>query len=287
MTQGFRHCAVHRAQRSWRARLATGVLLALLAAAAVGSDYSLTIIDLKHRLPEEVIPTLEPLAGPDGAMSGANASLFVRAAPARLADIRAALARIDRPARNLLVEVRRASVSERSGAAVGVSVDEPIGTDGRVRVGPGRGTGIRARAGQQLESRDLMQQVRVLDGGQAFISVGTERPVSYRDVYVERGAPRVRQGAGYLSAETGFYVRPSVNGDRVTVLLSSRSARFGDAGQLDTGAMDTGISGRLGEWIPLGGSDLDAAARGAGLLSAGTKAAGAQSSLELRVRALD
>jgi hypothetical protein len=262
-------------------------LLSSLAAAAVASDYPLTIIDLKHRLPDEVIPTLEPLVGPEGVITGANASLFVRAAPARLADIRAALARIDRRARNLLVEVRRASVSERSRAAVGLSVDEPIGADGRVRVGPGHGTGIRAGAGQQLESRDLLQQVRVLDGGQAFISVGTERPVGYRDVDLERGVPRVRQGTGYVSAETGFYVRPSVSGDRVTVLLSSRSARFGDASQLDTGAMDTRISGRLGEWIPLGGLELDAAARGTGLLSAGTTAAGARNSLELRVRPLD
>jgi hypothetical protein len=262
-------------------------LLLLLAAAAVAADYPLTIIDLKHRLPDELIPALAPLAGADGVVTGANASLLIRAAPSRVADIRAALERLDRPARNLLVEVRRAASSQRARAGVGVSVDEPIGSGGRVRIGPGRGTGIRAGAAQERQSQSLLQQVRVLDGGQAFISIGSEQPVGFRDVYVDRYGRQVRRGVDYVSAETGFYVRPRVSGDRVTVALSSRSAQLGNAGRIDTDALDTEVSGRLGEWIPLGAADLDTSARGGTLLSSGRGSASGRSDLELRVRALD
>lgn len=272
-------------------RTTFAILLCLLATISFAADYPLIIIDLQHRLPEEVLPALQPLAGPDGVVTGANASLFVRASPARLADIRAALAHIDRPARNLMVEVRRASTGAQARAGIGMSVDERLGSkegsDGRIRIGPGRGTGIRAGASRQQGSRELLQQVRVLDGGQAFISIGTERPVGYRNTYMDRSGPRVREGIGYASAETAFYARPSVNGDRVTVVLSTRSARFGHADRVDTGALDTRIRGRLGEWIPIGQNELAASEQGAGVLALGEKDVIRQSGLELRVRAMD
>ncbi|MFY9975002.1 MAG: secretin N-terminal domain-containing protein, partial [Chromatiaceae bacterium] len=71
-----------------------------LGPAALAREYPLEIIELRSRLPEELIPILTPLAGPDGTVVGAQHALFVRAAPERLADIRRALAELDRPARS-------------------------------------------------------------------------------------------------------------------------------------------------------------------------------------------
>jgi type II secretory pathway component GspD/PulD (secretin) len=254
---------------------------------AAHADYPLTIIELKHRPPEDLVPLLEPLAGPDGVVTGANSSLFVRASPDRLADIRAALARLDSAARNLLIEVRRRSAADSSSSSFAVSVDEPIGSDGRVRVGPDRQTGVRARTGRRSDSRDLRQQVRVMDGGQAFINVGSEQPVGYRDVYTGPYGTRVESGIGYVNANNGFFVRPRVSGDRVDVEVSTHSANFQRGGAIDTGAVDTRVSGRLGEWIPLGASHLSAERQVRGLTDRRSAAGVETDDLELRVRAID
>ena len=145
-------------------RLLTGFWLAALlgpgpagfAPGALAADYPLEILELRSRLPEELIPILAPLAGPDGTVVGAQHALFVRASPERLSDIRRALAELDRPARSLLIQVRQGSRAEAAGAGLGVRVDEPIGsgdTRGRVRVGPPGpgGSQIVASAGQRSE----------------------------------------------------------------------------------------------------------------------------------------
>ena len=272
------------------ARLVPSLLLGLslnLAIGAVQADYPLTILELQHRLPEDLIPVLAPLAGADGVVTGANDSLFVRASPDRLADIRAALARLDSPARNLLVEVRRGSSMERARASIAVTIDEPLGDHGRIRVGPDRQTGLRAGAGRQSDSGDLLQQVRVLDGGQAFIRVGTEWPLGYREVYTGPYGTRVQSGIEAVSADTGFYVRPRANGDRVVVDISSRAAEFGRRGTIDSSAVDTQISGRLGEWLPFGGSQESAEGRSNALTGRGRVADSERHDLEVRVRALD
>jgi len=271
----------------WPALLLAMLLLAGPAAAA---DWPLTIIDLKHRLPEEVVPMLAPLAGPDGVVTGANASLFVRASPERLADIRAALARIDQPARNLLVEVRRVSAAGASGRGFDISLDQPVGDDGRIRLGHGYGSGLQAGAGASARGRNVLQQVRVVDGGQAFIAVGEERPVGWREaVPTPEGVIR-RGGVGYATAESGFYVRPRTRGDQVTVEVSSRDATFtdrrGDAA-VQAGAIDTRVSGRLGEWIPLGGVSEARSWQSRGLGGWGERSGSMTSGLELRVVPLE
>ncbi|MGB5831369.1 MAG: hypothetical protein WBG92_05190 [Thiohalocapsa sp.] len=254
----------------------------------IGSaDYPLTIIDLQHRLPEEVVPLLQPLAGSDGVVTGANASLFVRASPQRLSDIRTALERLDSPARNLLVEVRSRSTAKHRGGSAAITVNEAIGSQGRVRIGGGQQTGIRAGADHETGSRDLLQQVRVMDGGQAFISVGSERPIGYRELFIGPDGQYSRQGTDYVSAESGFYVRPRISGDRVIIDVTSRGASFGRGGDIMTGAVETQLTGLLGEWIPFGGSRSSAERQENGLGSRSNMAGSENSDLELRVRALN
>ena len=82
---------------------------------------SLQVIDLKHRTAQEVIPVLQPLLEPGAALSGQDYKLFVRTSSANLAQIRAALAQIDRRPRQLLVSVRHsAQQGDRTSARVGV-----------------------------------------------------------------------------------------------------------------------------------------------------------------------
>lgn len=91
-------------RRSIRAgRLSTGLWLAVVlglglarfAPGALAVDHPLEILELKSRVPDELVPILAPLAAPDGTLVGARHALFVRTSPERLAAIRRALARLD------------------------------------------------------------------------------------------------------------------------------------------------------------------------------------------------
>jgi hypothetical protein len=263
-----------------------------LGPAALAREYPLEIIELRSRLPEELIPILEPLAGPDGTVVGAQHALFVRASPERLADIRRALAELDRPARSLLIQVRQGSTLDAAGGRVGARIDETWtsgGARGRVRIGsPGPGgSQVTASAGRGSASRDLTQEVRALDGHPAYISIGQEQPLPYRELEIRPGGALVRQGAEYWRAESGFTVIPRVIGDRVTLEIETRSASPGAAGAVETGALSSRVEGRIGDWIPIGASSDSRQTRSAGLLYGAQRTRETSGQVELRVLPLD
>lgn len=255
------------------------------------ADYPLETIELRARLPEDVIQILRPLAGPDGTLIGSGNTLFVRASPARLADIRQALATLDQPPRSLLIQVRQSGSDASSGMGAGVQVDEPLGRDGRIRVGPsglvGRQAG--AWAGRGTGTRDLSQEVRALDGRPAYISVGWEEPVPYREIETGpgRGRATVREGTYFQRADSGFYVVPRVLGDSVTLDVSAGTAQPGRRGGLATSSAGSQVRGQLGEWISLGRSVGSQEAESIGLLSGARGQHREESQIQLRVLPLD
>jgi len=253
--------SVLRTFAPWRA-----ILLWLAAGVAV-ADYPLEIIDLQHRPAEELVPVLAPLAGADGTVEGSSAHLFVRADPQRLADIRRLLQTLDRPARNLLIQVRRASDALGEGSRIG---------------GP---AGVTVHSG--VQQRDLLQEVRTLDGRRAFISTGSERPAAWSETRIGPGGIYERRGVEYRAAASGFYILPQVVGEQVTLEISSFDADAAPgAGATATAGLAARVTGRLGEWIPLGCADEDASrsvvGRG-GLIESRTSA---RNALSIRVTEL-
>src|SRR5437016_12711706 len=77
------------------------VLAAALAAWAAHSlaQQALEIIPLRHRTVDQVLPALQPLVEPGGALTGQSGQLIVRTSPANLVEIKRALEAIDRPPR--------------------------------------------------------------------------------------------------------------------------------------------------------------------------------------------
>jgi len=287
----FRNRARRLLKGFWLAAL-LGLGPAGFAPGALAADYPLEVLELRYRLPEELVPILTPLAGPGGTVIGARHALFVRASPERLSDIRRALAELDRPARSLVIQVRQGSHAEAAGAGLGVRIDEPIGsgdTRGRVRVGPpgAGGSQVAASAGQRSERRDLTQEVRALDGHPAFIAVGREQALPYRELEVGPGGALLREGTAYRSAQSGFFVIPRVLEDRVTLEIETRSASPGRGGSIDTGSVRSRVEGRLGDWIPVGASSGSEELQGSGLSFRGQGRQTIQGQVELRVLPLD
>jgi type II secretory pathway component GspD/PulD (secretin) len=111
-----------------------------------------------------------------------------------------------------------------------------------------------------------------MEGREAFVRVGQSVPVRERQVQRTvvggRVVEQVVEGAQYRDIASGFYVLPRVSGDRVTLDVSSQRESLSrrSAGNVNVQSLVTTVSGRLGEWMEIGGVGQDASGQQAVLL---------------------
>ncbi len=254
-------------------RLARTLLLTgALVATAVVAQTTVEIIPLNYRSSEQVIPVIQPLLGRDSSVSGFQNQLVIRATLTELAEIRRVLASIDKAPRRLLITVRQDADLERDRREAELSGS--IGNDNARVTIPGSGSRsggnvvlregdnrLRARIidSRQVSSDSSTQTLQVLEGASAFIRVGESRPVPTRQVVrtVINGqiVDRVVEGTQYRDAATGFSVRPRLQGEIVTLDINPQRDSFDDRhrGTVNVQQVTTTVSGRIGEWIDLGG----------------------------------
>lgn len=260
------------------------LVLALLPLLALAQQ-EMEIIPLRHRQIEQVMPVLRPLLEPGATLSGMNNQLILRASRKNRDEIKQALAAIDTPARSLLIRVsqNRDASMQRSGGEVYGSVGNDhvritqsptgaaAGDGGRVVIR----NGSSVVGGQVVETQSTRtarsgQSVQVVEGGRAYINVGQSLPLPLRQVVVGPGGAIITDSVVYRDVGQGFYAEPHLAGDRVTLEISPQFDTAGSAGSVNTQRVSTTVSGRLGEWIELGGSGQQASGSNRGNLSVGT-----------------
>ncbi|MCQ9377854.1 hypothetical protein [Methyloversatilis sp. XJ19-49] len=275
--------------------------LALCAPLASWAQVKLDIIPLKHRTTDQVLPALQPLVGEDAALSGANNRIFIRADAATRLAVKQAIEAIDTPLRSLMISVRHDNDDSirREGAAVsgdvragGVSVGAADGGEG----GPEGGAVIEGRSGDSRvatrvwstrgNSADrLSQRVQVVEGGSAFIQVGSSIPVPFTQIIAGPRGRAVAQGTEYRDIGSGFYAMPRVNGDQVTLDISPQKESLSETqyGEIRTARLVSTVRGRLGEWMELGGSGYSEQIDQRGITRYGTRDAQSQRRLWVKV----
>jgi hypothetical protein len=272
----------------------------LLLAGAAHAQQQLEIIDLKSRTAEQVLPQLRPFIEPGGMLSGMNNKLFIRASESNRRQIKELLGAIDRPPRRLLISVRQdadGTASARGGEVSGrVSAGGTTIERRRTVVGD---TGLEVRRGgdalhgQVWDSRSaaserIAQQVQVVEGGRAYIVVGTSVPVPLRQVVLGPGGAVVSESVVYRDLGTGFSVEPQLAGDNVTLTISPTHDTPGayGPGSANVQRLTTTVTGRLGEWIDLGGSVEERAEASSGTLRYSTRGGSTGRRVQLKVEEL-
>jgi type II secretory pathway component GspD/PulD (secretin) len=242
-------------------RLALASLLAGQAGLAA-AQYLLEVIALRHRTAEQVLPALRPLLEPGATLSGQANQLIVRASPANLADIRAALESIDRPLRRLQISVRfDDAFAERTR---GFEAGGTIGNRGsRVEI---QGRDASSRVDERVDQRLL-----VLEGSVARIQTGVSRPVQSRQYIRTPGGVVSQEVVVVQDLTTGFEVVPRLAGSQV--LLDIAPQRENVEGSRRTA---TTISTRLGEWTEIGAITASTVRDDRGIASA-SRSSGAES----------
>src|SRR6476646_1258060 len=236
-------------------RAVFSILLVAVIAGQAAAQGSLEIIALRHRTADQVLPALRPLMEPGATLTGHGTQLIVRTTPANLAELRRALEELDRPLRRLQISVRFDDALD--GTARGVE------TSGRV-TNRGSSVDVQVQDRQSAATERVDQRLQVLEGGRALISTGRSAPIY--------------DGAGFRETASGFEAIARLAGDGVLVEIAQR--RDTPARQQ---AMSTTVSGRLGQWLDIGGA-LEAASRDeSAILSARSSASARAGRVWLRV----
>lgn len=257
-------------------------LLAAVAslAGATARAESLEAIPLHHRPAEELVPLLQPLLPPGAALTGTGDVLLLRGDAATVAEVRRALATLDRAPLQLLITVGQATGSSRQSG--GVHASGTLGS-GDVQVGVNRrpadaaGAEVTVRSTSTRDDIHSVSTVRALEGREVYVATGESRPVTTTTMVGDGPwhGPVVSQTTGYRDAQTGFYATPRVSGNRVTLEIAPTQQQFTGGARQPTVAkqsLQTTVSGPLGEWIEMGGVSATREGATGGLGTWGTRA---------------
>jgi len=244
------------------------LLVLVLLVSTVQAD-SLTTIPLQNRPAAEVIPIIEPMLAEDDAISGQGFSIFLRSSPETLAQVRSMIDVLDVPAKVLQVSVFQGSERDLGELGISASVEIERG-DASVDIGTGRDSNNDAGGSVTYSTSDghvsvdgistqgslrdtPIHQVRVTEGTEAYIETGERIPYFYGAAWNRRGG--FAGSIEYKDAVTGFYVLPRVRGDNVVLEVNPFKSMRSDSGRenVDTQSAGTTVTGRIGEWILVGG----------------------------------
>ena len=251
------------------------VVLFALAPAVVWAQ-SLEIIQLRNRPADQILPIVQRLVEPGGAVTGIGFQLIVRASPANLAQIKQVVASLDRAVRQLMISVRQDADlrSERAAAAAGIVL-----APGNSRVS---GTIIDSSS----QGRDnIAQQVRTQEGAAAYISAGTSALVPARTVRRTVNGVVVQETVTPRDIVSGFYATPRVNGDTVILDISTQRDTPGNLGpgSANVNRTSSTVQGKLGQWIEIGGVSQSISFESSGILARSSEAGQTDRRIYLRV----
>lgn len=259
--------------------IAISLLATLPSASVFAQERHLRTYTLQRALAEQVAPILSAQLSPGSSVTPYRQQLILNVTDAEFQNLQALLAQLDTAPRSLLISVRKQSQQFDTDERYGVQ--GRLG-DGAVQVQSGDGgyqrnqTRVSVNQSNAHSHRDGSQQVRAVEGMEAFISAGNT--VSMRSGrYGEREL---------VPVESGFYATARIVDDEVIVDIDQRDDRVQGSG-VATQNLQTQLRGRIGEWIPLGGFNAAQAGSERTLTSYGNSSASGAADLAIKVDLLD
>lgn len=262
------------------------VLFSLLLASLPASA-EMRVIQLQHRTDHDMIRLLQPLLESHERVAGNGQQLILSADSSRLNELEQLIASLDTPLRRVLITL------DDSGSRIGSG--QSIETRGRIRgregeirfgqPGPG-GNRVDISHYSTSDNSDGLRSVQALEGNAAFIQTAQLIPQQQWTVN-KYGRPVMHTVQRELSQ--GFYVTPSIQGNRVTLELNTQNDRLAsyDSRIVEQNSLSTRVSGQLGQWIELGGINQNSQQQHSGILSGGKSYSSENNNLRIKVQLLD
>ncbi len=263
-------------------------LLAVALSTCLPLQAATEVIQLNNRMAEDVLPVAESVLGGQGRVTAYGNQLIVNAPDSLIRELRQVVDQLDVAPKRLLISVdTQDSASSSTG---GYRVDGSVRA-GDVEFEMGRGEiGGRDQVRiirRSTNSRDGgIQQIQASEGYPALIQVGQSVPLTTQGT---DGYGQIYQQTQYRDVLRGFYATATVHGDRVQISISSSRDRLaqGRSGVVEVQNADTRVSGRVGEWITVGGVDESASSDQRGTLRRYSTQGSQNLSMRLKVDVLD
>lgn len=192
-------------------------------------------VQLQHRTAASVIDQVRSLVDDGITIVPHDYELLVRGSDADVAAVREAVERLDSAPAAVRLTLRSGSPTDLRRHGIGVDSD-----------------GVRLRGTRRQGQDDTEQVVTGLSGEAVRIAATEERGRTRAQLFLGGRRPGHAESREFVTAERGFYARPAVRGEQVTVeLAASREAFEVDGERRGTGVTTT-VSGRIGEWLLVG-----------------------------------
>ena len=211
------------------------------------------IIPLQYRPAELILPSLRQFAGKDVQITSASNQIIIKGPRSKLAEMHALIDELDTPLSQLVISIRNNAYQDQNRGSVSYSDTVRTNKDktGLSFGGNNHSTIIRHRS--TTNNNNLSQQVRATEGYPALIETGSEIPITtitreslYRDLTISQE---------YKPVVKGFYVTPLLlNGDNILLSLSTTKQKQNNQRQIETDKYGGTISGKLNQWILIGGN---------------------------------
>lgn len=246
------------------------------------------VMPLNHRTADDVLPVVQSVLGNEGRASNYGNQLVVNAPPAKLQEVRDLLRQIDKQPRRLLISVDTSNSNNMNDQ--GYSVNGSVSA-GNAEIQTGRGE-VNGRDQVRIIHRTTQsrgggtQQVQTSEGYPALIQVGQSVPLTNTSV---DSYGRPYNNTEYRNVTRGFYVTASLTGDLVHVSISNNNDRLSQTqqGAIDIQNTDTKVTGRLGEWITIGGVNENSQSDQSGFVQRRSTQGRDDMTLRVKVDALD
>lgn len=264
------------------------LLAALLLCLCLPVQAATEVLPLNYRTADDVLGIVQSVLGNEGRVSAYGSQLIVNAPAEKINEVRQLLEQLDTRPRRLLISVESTDSSHLDDR--GYRVDGTLSSgSGEVQIGRGEIGGrdqvriIRRSTGSRSGGT---QQVQATEGYPALIQVGQSVPLTTTST-----GPygQIHQDTQYRDVTRGFYVTATLSGELVHVNISSQRDRLNrhQPGVIDVQSTDSRVSGRLGEWITLGGISEDTSSSGRDILQRRTTQGREDMTLRVKVEALD
>ena len=264
------------------------LLTSLLLSLSLGVQAASEVIALSYRTADDMLSVAQSVLGSEGRVSAFGNQLIVNAPPAKIAELRTLINQLDTQPKRLLISVDTNDSSQQN--------DRGFQVNGSASVG-----GVDVEAGQgEVNGRDQVriirrstanrsggvQQIQTNEGFPALIQVGQSVPVTSTNV-----GPygQIFNQTQYRNVTQGFYVTATLTGEIVHVSISSNNDRVSQtrSGAIDIQSTDTRVSGRLGEWISIGGVNEQSRGNQRDFLQSRSTQGRQDMNIRLKVEALD
>lgn len=226
------------------------------------------IYTVQHQIAESLLPAIDDILLSGESVNAYNNELVVNASSVSQQKVAQLLQAIDKPLRNILISVRNnntgSSTDNNTSVSGGIRTgDVYLGAGGPVYREKRNGgaviqsNGVRIQSNHETRQTSTQQEQRLrgIEGSPSWISTGQAIPYRSTDQW---GNSTME----YQNADSGFYVTARIMGDRVQLDISTSDDKLSEdprqrrRGIIDTQRLQTTTSGRVGEWISLGGINL-------------------------------